>query len=95
MDILGPLPKAPGQKKFVIARVDYFTRWLEAKATTTIIEAQVENFVWKNIISQFGIPHAFFMDNGKQFDNPKFRDFCEGLTITPKFSSVAHLQANS
>ena len=32
--------------------------------------------------------------HGKQFNNPKFKDFCERLAITPKFSSVAHPQAN-
>ena len=36
LDILGPFPKVSGQKKFVIARVDYFTKWLEAEATATI-----------------------------------------------------------
>ena len=33
------------------------------------------------------------MENGKQFVNPKFRDFCEGLAIILKFSSVAHPHA--
>ena len=63
--------------------VDYFTKWLEVEVTTTITEAQQENFVWKNIICCFGIPHTFVMDNGKQFDNPKFKDFCKGLATTP------------
>ena len=80
-------PKDVRTKKFVIAKINYFTKWLEAEATTTITKAQVENFVWKNTIFHFRIPHTFFMDNGKQFDNPKFRDFCEGLAITPRFSS--------
>ena len=79
-----------GQKKFVITKVDCFTKWLEVEATSTITKAQVENFVWNNIISWFGILHTFFMDNGKQFDNLKFRDFCEGLAITPRFLFVAH-----
>ena len=79
-----------GQKKFVIAVVDYYKKWLEAKATATITKAQVETFVWKSIICRFGIPHTFVMDNDKQFDNSKFKDFCEGLAITPRFLSVAH-----
>ena len=70
------------------------TKWLEAEAIATITEAQAENFVWKNIICHFGIPHAFFMDNAKQFDKPKFKDFYERLAITPRFSSAAHPQGN-
>ena len=32
--------------------------------------------------------------NGKQFDNPKFRDFCAELGIKNYYSSLAHLQSN-
>ena len=33
-------------------------------------------------------------DNGKQFDNPKFRDFCVELGIKNYYSSPAHPQSN-
>ena len=33
-------------------------------------------------------------DNGKQFDNPKFRDFCAELGIKNYYSSSAHPQSN-
>ena len=33
-------------------------------------------------------------DNGKQFDNPKFRDFCVELGIGNYYSSPAHPQFN-
>ena len=33
-------------------------------------------------------------DNGKQFDNPKFRDFCFELGIKNYYSSPAHSQSN-
>ena len=33
-------------------------------------------------------------DNGKQFDNPKFRDFCVELGIKNFYSSLAHRQSN-
>ena len=33
-------------------------------------------------------------DNGKQFDNPKFRDFCAELGIKNYYSSPAHPQSN-
>ncbi|PWA75735.1 reverse transcriptase domain-containing protein [Artemisia annua] len=31
MDVLGPLPEAPGKVKYVILAIDYFTKWMEAK----------------------------------------------------------------
>ena len=33
-------------------------------------------------------------DNGKKFDNPKFRDFCAELGIKNYYSSLAHPQSN-
>ena len=33
-------------------------------------------------------------DNGKQFDNPKFRDFCAELGMKKYYSSLAHPQSN-
>ena len=52
------------------------------------------NFVWRSIICRFGIPRALVSDNGKQFDNPKFRDFCAELAIKNYYSSLTHLQSN-
>ena len=59
-----------------------------------IIEQKVRNFVWRSIICRFGIPRALVSDNGKQFDNPKFRDFCAKLGIKNYYSSPAHPQFN-
>ena len=33
-------------------------------------------------------------DNGRQFDNPKFREFCAELGIKNYYSSLAHPQSN-
>ena len=78
---------------FVIA-VDYFTKWAEVKPLATITEQKVHNFVWRAIICKFSIPRALVSDNGKQFDNPKFRDFYTKLGIKNYYSSLAHPQSN-
>ncbi|GJX29011.1 reverse transcriptase domain-containing protein [Tanacetum coccineum] len=36
IDIAGPFPEGPGKVKFFIVDVDYFTKWIEAKAVATI-----------------------------------------------------------
>ncbi|GJX21228.1 reverse transcriptase domain-containing protein [Tanacetum coccineum] len=33
MDIVGPLPEAPGKLKYLIVAIDYFTKWLEVWST--------------------------------------------------------------
>ena len=90
LDILGPLPIGRGQCKFIIVAVDYFTKWAEAEPLATITEQKVCNFVWRFIICRFGIPRSLVSDNGKQFDNPKFRDLCAELGIKNYYSSPTH-----
>ena len=94
LDILGPLPIDKGQCKFIIVAVDYFTKWAEAEPLATITEQKIRNFVWRTIICRFGVPRALVSDNGKQFDNAKFRDFCAELGIKNYYSSPAHQQSN-
>ena len=57
-------------------------------------EQKIRNFVWRAIICRFGIPRALVSDNGKQFDNAKFKDFCNELGIKNYYSSSAHPQSN-
>ena len=95
LDILGPLPLGKGQCKFIIVVVDYFTKWVEVEPLATITEQKIRNFVWRAIICRFGIPRALVSDNGKQFDNSKFRDFYAELGIKNYYSSLAHPQSNS
>ncbi|GJW16075.1 reverse transcriptase domain-containing protein [Tanacetum coccineum] len=47
-----------------------------------------------NIVDLFGLPGEIVSDNGKQFcDNP-FKDWCTRLSITQRFASVKHPQTN-
>ena len=94
LNILRPLPIGRGQCKFIIEAMDYFTKWVEAEPLATITKHKVRNFVWRSIICRFGVPRSLMYDNGKQFDNPKFRDFCAELKIKNYYSSPAHPQSN-
>ena len=60
----------------------------------TITKKKVRNFVWRSIICRFGIPKALISDNGKQFNNQKFKKFYTELRIKNYYSSPAHLQSN-
>ena len=81
IDIVGPLPRGKGQVKFLLVAIDYFTKWVEAEALSTITEAKIQSFVWKNIICRFGIPQIIISDNGQQFNSQGFKDFCSSLGI--------------
>nr|KYP76728.1 hypothetical protein KK1_020981 [Cajanus cajan] len=55
MDILDPFPLAKGQSKFLLVAIDYFTKWIEAEPLATITVGMVQKFLWKNIITRFGM----------------------------------------
>nr|GEY95707.1 reverse transcriptase domain-containing protein [Tanacetum cinerariifolium] len=94
IDIAGPFPEGPGKVKFLIVAMDYFTKWIEAKAVMTITGSQVKKFMWDNIVCRFGLPGEIVLDNGKQFSDNPFKDWCEKLNITQRFASVKHPQSN-
>ncbi|RDX67749.1 Tf2-11, partial [Mucuna pruriens] len=94
IDILGPFPIAPGQLKFLIVAVDYFTKWVEAEPVATISVERIKRFLWKKIVCRFGIPAEVVSDNGTQFASKVTTEFCEGLKIKQLFTSVEHPQSN-
>jgi IS30 family transposase len=94
VDIVGPLPTGKGGVKFVVVAVDYFTKWTEAEALASITTQNVVQFLWKSIVTRFGIPHTFVIDNGRQFDCQPFREWCEKLGIQNFYSSPSHPQVH-
>uniref|UniRef100_A0A2N9FBB1 Uncharacterized protein n=1 Tax=Fagus sylvatica TaxID=28930 RepID=A0A2N9FBB1_FAGSY len=94
LDIVGPLPRAPGNRQWLIVATDYFTKWVEAEPLVHITDADSKRFVWKNIITRFGIPRVLVSDNGSQFTSGPFREFCEQYGIRNHFSTPAYPQAN-
>ena len=94
MDIVGPLPIAATQKKFLLIAIDYFSKWVEAKTYANIKDKDVTKFIWKNIICQFGIPQAIIANNGPQFDSIAFRNFCSELKIQNLYFTSRYPQSN-
>ena len=94
LDIVGPFPKAVGNKKYLIVGTDYFTKWVEAEPLANIRDVDAKRFVWRNIVTRFGVPHALITDNGLQFDSRMFRNYCGELGITNRYSTPAYPQGN-
>ncbi|KAL5579243.1 hypothetical protein UlMin_011685 [Ulmus minor] len=94
IDLIGPLPTARGQLKYVVVAIDYYTKWVEAKALAKITEQNVTAFIWKNIVCRFGVPRELVSDHGTQFENEKLQSICDRLGIKKVFSSPAHPKSN-
>ncbi|XP_060972619.1 uncharacterized protein LOC133038471 [Cannabis sativa] len=83
-----------GGVKYAVVAVDYFKKWAEAEPLATITSKKVLDFFVKNILCRYGVPQTIVSDNGKQFDNDLFSEFCKKNGIVKSFASVAHPQAN-
>ncbi|XP_072088220.1 uncharacterized protein [Arachis hypogaea] len=94
IDLLGPFPIGPGQVKYLIVAIDYYTEWVEAEPLASISSANCQKFMWRQVIARFGIPEVVISDNGTQFADKKFGEFLVGLGIKQKFSSMEHPQTN-
>ncbi|XP_071727859.1 uncharacterized protein [Rutidosis leptorrhynchoides] len=94
IDLVGLFPEASRRVKFLVVAIDYFSKWVEAEPLAIITERNIVKFVWQNIICRFGILGIIISDNGKQFSENPFHDWCNELNIKQKFTFVAHPQAN-
>ena len=94
IDIVGLLPTAPAQKKLLLISTYYFSKCIEADAFASIKNKDVTQFIWKNIVCQFGIPRSIVSDNGPQFDSRVYRNFCQELKIKNLYSTPRYLQSN-
>ena len=61
---MGPLPQDKRQVKFLLVAIDYFTKWVKAKALPIITEVKIQNFVWKNIVCRFKMPRMIISNHG-------------------------------
>jgi hypothetical protein len=94
LDLLGPLPPAQSNLKYVVVAVEYFSKWIEAKPLATITSVTVQKFFWQNIVCCFGVPKAITVDNGTQFDAEAFKEFCDQIGTKIHFASVRHPESN-
>ncbi|XP_022004513.1 uncharacterized protein LOC110902081 [Helianthus annuus] len=94
IDMVGPFPDAPGAVKFIIVAVDYFTKWVEAKALASTTAMMVRKFIWEHIICRFGLLLKIVTDNGNNFASEDLKKWMKEMKIEHAFSSVAHPQGN-
>jgi hypothetical protein len=94
LDLLGPLPPAQGNLRYVVVAVEYFSKWIEAKPLATITSATIQKFFCQNIICRFDVPKAITFENGAQFDSETFKTFCDQIGTKIHFTSVRHPESN-
>ena len=94
LDIVGPFPKAVENKKYLLVYTDYFTKWVEAEPLANIRNVDVKRFIWKNIVTRFGVPYVLISDNGLQFDSKTVKKYCSDLGIKNRYFTSTYPQGN-
>ena len=94
LDIVEPFPKVADNKRWLLVGMDYFTKWFEVEPLANIRDVDAKRFLWKNIVTQFGIPYALISDNGLQFDSKAFRRYYCDLGIKSRYSTPVYPQGN-
>ena len=94
LEIVGPFPKVAGNKRYLLVSTDYFTKWVKTELLANIRDVDAKKFVWKNIVTRFGVPRNLISDSGLQFDSKSFKRYCYDLGITNRYSTPAYSQRN-
>jgi transposase InsO family protein len=88
-----PPPSSKGHQ-YILAIMDYFTKWVEAIPMKTVSSKDVINFIKEHVIDRFGIPQTITTDGGSVFISEEFRKFVADVGIKLIRSSPYDFQAN-
>lgn len=91
--IIGPMHKSR-QKCVLLVLTNYFSKWMEAEAFTKIRDAQVESFIWCNIICRHGVSYGIVTNNGSHFILAQFEGFCAKWKICLSKFTLRYPQGN-
>nr|GEV70078.1 reverse transcriptase domain-containing protein [Tanacetum cinerariifolium] len=92
IDFMGPFPSSKGNK-YILVAVDYFSKWVEAKALPTNDARVVVKFL-KSLFSRFGTPKAIISDRGTHFCNDQFARVMIKYGVTRHLTTAYHPQTS-
>ena len=65
INLIGQLPKGRSSTQYLVVTMDYFTKWVETEALTSITPTKIKEFVYNNTICRYGVPHTIVSNNDK------------------------------
>jgi hypothetical protein len=74
LDMIGPLPTAPGGFNRVLVAIDKFTKWIEVKPVTFPKADRVLDFL-DELVHRYGLPHRIITDLGSNINNHQFWEY--------------------
>ncbi len=78
---MGPLPIIPKGNRYIIVVMEYLSKWQEAKTVSEANVLSISNFLYQNIICQFGCFTHLHMDRGIEFVNEIMKRLTEKFLV--------------
>ena len=88
LDFIGRLPTTQNGNNWIITARDYGTRWCIAKAVKDATAKTVAEFIYEEIVVNYGAPDELLTDRGKNF-------LAEGVSEYLKLIGTSHLKTSS
>nr|GEX22576.1 reverse transcriptase domain-containing protein [Tanacetum cinerariifolium] len=92
IDFMRPFPSSRGNM-YILVAIDYFSKWVEAKALPTNDARVVVKFK-KSLFSRFETPRAIISDRGTYFCNDKFAKVMFKYGVTHRLATAYHPQTS-
>nr|GEZ38450.1 reverse transcriptase domain-containing protein [Tanacetum cinerariifolium] len=92
IDFMGPFPSLRGNR-YMLVVVDYFSKWVEAKALPTN-DARIVVKFFKSLFARFRTPIAIISDRGIHFCNDKFAKVMSKYGVTHHLATAYHPQTS-
>jgi hypothetical protein len=84
LDMIGPLPTAPGGFNRVLVAIDKFTKWIKVKMVTCPKADRVLDFL-DELVHRYGLPHCIIIDLGSNINNHQFWEYCKNSGIDVRY----------
>ncbi|OMJ14519.1 Retrovirus-related Pol polyprotein from transposon [Smittium culicis] len=94
IDFIGPYPKSRSGNKWILLAIEYSTNWVVAKALSEANTTNVANFIYNEILINFGAPDEIVSDRGVQFTAKVMEEYMQIQKIKHLFTSEYHPQTN-
>ena len=94
LDLIGPLPNAPSNFKYIFIAIDSFSHFIITEAITRKDSARICNIVQDKILDKFEIPDLIVTDRGSEFSSNAFQKFCNDRNIKIHLCAPYHKESN-
>ena len=94
IDICGPLKETWRRKKYIVAIIDQFSRYISLTAISKQDEITIKDTIMTKWILRFGAPKEIHTDCGKTFESKVIKDMAESMNIKMCYSSPYHHNTN-